>query len=80
MELMGDAESSSAARVTARRFLQDDPQDQGGLRQGSITLIHSAPTGDDASRHSGMVRQHQISGAQLRTGESRASQVRNGAP
>src|SRR5512138_3825733 len=47
MELMGDAERSSAARVTARRFLQDDPQDRGALRQGNIALIHSAPTGDD---------------------------------
>jgi hypothetical protein len=56
MELMGDAESSSAARVTARRFFRNDPQDRGALRQGDITLIHSAPTGDDARRHSGAMR------------------------
>jgi hypothetical protein len=47
MELNGDAERSSAARVTARRFCRNDPQDRGALRQGDIALIHSAPTGDD---------------------------------
>jgi hypothetical protein len=57
MELMGDAERSSAARVTARRFFEADPQDRGALRQGNIALIHSAPTGDAGSllpRHGGL--------------------------
>jgi hypothetical protein len=82
MELTGDAERSSAARVTARRFLQDDPQYRGALRQGDIALIHSAPTGDDGepSFRDGAVRKHQTSDAQLRIGESRDSQVRNCAP
>jgi hypothetical protein len=46
MELNVAAERSSAARFTARRFFEIDPQECGGLRQGNITLIHSAPTGE----------------------------------
>src|SRR4051812_23265107 len=46
MELNAVAERSSAARFTARRFFEIDPQECGGLRQGNIALIHSAPTGE----------------------------------
>jgi hypothetical protein len=41
MELNAVAERSSAARFTARRFCETDPQECGGLRQGNIALIHS---------------------------------------
>jgi hypothetical protein len=44
--LKDTAERSSAARFTARRFFfKVDPQECGALRQGTIALIHSAPTG-----------------------------------
>jgi hypothetical protein len=46
MELNAVAERSSAARFTARRFFEIDPQEYGALRQGNIALIHSAPTGE----------------------------------
>src|SRR6266702_5788508 len=45
-ELAGVSENSSAARVAARRFSQDDPQVWDALRQGNIAIIHSAPTGE----------------------------------
>src|SRR6476660_5084535 len=47
MELNVAAEKSSAARVyRAALFFEVDPQECGGLRQGDIALIHSAPTGE----------------------------------
>jgi hypothetical protein len=38
------AEAPHASPRTASR---DDPQECGGLRQGNIALIHSAPTGEN---------------------------------
>jgi hypothetical protein len=73
MELMGDAERSSAARVTARRFFEADPQDRGALRQGNIALIHSAPTGDEGDPSF-------RGDAEASNPESRVSPVRNCAP
>jgi len=53
MELNVAAEKSSAARVyRAALFFEVDPQECGGLRQGDIALIHSAPTGEKGGRSS----------------------------
>jgi len=56
MELRVTLKDQAPHALPHGAFFENDPQDRGALRQGNITIIHSAPTGDRASRHSGAMR------------------------